>query len=1688
MSNLLTEAPERRATPTPAPLPPEAEAHHQAGIELVRQGHCAEAIPRFRKALDLAPAALDVRHNLAVALARDGQFDEAIAHLEQVLQANPDGTDALGNLGLACAQAGKPHEALAAYRRLLALRPDNQDARHNLANLLRNQGEISEAVDCYRQLLQARPDAADVWHNLGLAHAQERKPQEALANYREALRLKPEFPEAFNNMGILLEEQGNYEEAVTCFREALRLRPLSAETLSNLGVALAGQGKSHEALAYYYEALRVKPGSPEAHNNLGNALRAEGLVEESIRHHRQALELKPDYAEAFNNVGISYVQLGDFQQALACYDEAVRLKPDYADAHMNRSLAWLGQGDYARGWREYEWRWRGRNLTRRSFPQPAWDGGPLAGRTLLLYTEQGLGDTLQFVRYAPLLQARGATIFLEAPRPLLPLLSRCAGIDRLLAQGEPLPAFDLHAPLLSLPRLLGTTLATVPASIPYLHADPTLIERWRGELARLPGLKVGIAWQGSPQYKGDRFRSIPLHHFGALARVPGVTLIPLQKGPGVEQLDSISFPVTRLGPLDEATGPFMDTAAVLSGLDLCVSCDSAVAHLAGALGVRTWLALAVAPDWRWLRGRNDSPWYPSLRLFRQPRRGDWHAVFDLMARQLPKLESGSVRVSVPTLPPRGDAELLHKEGVAAVKQGRLDEAVGLFRQALEVRPDFVAAHHNLAVAFAKNKRFAQAVESFQRALRLSPGSVDAHGNLGLAYLEHGEPEQAVAHLSRAVELRPGLAEPFNNLGVALMQLSKPQEAAEAYQRALALEPTYAEAHANLARSLLIQGDFERGGPEYEWRWRCKDAVPRSLPQPAWDGGPLEGRTILLYAEQGLGDTLQFVRYAPLLQARGATVLLEAPRQLLPLLSRCAGIHRLLAQGEPLPAFDVHSPLLSLPRLLGTTLATVPAHIPYLHADPALSERWRSELARLPGFKVGIVWQGNPSFSGDRFRSVSLHYFGALARVPGVTLIPLQKGPGVEQLDSISFAVTRLGPLDEATGPFMDTAAVLAGLDLCVSCDSAVAHLAGGLGVPTWLALAFAPDWRWLRGRQDSPWYPSLRLFRQPRRGDWQAVFDDMARQLARFALEKEGKVVRVVPWPESSGTALPSRPDDSGESSYGKDDQVRGLELLKQGNCEEAVQCLQRAVVSDPLSSEAHHNLGVALARLGRLKEAVVSFGRALERAPDSPDALGNLGLAHLQLGNTADAIPAFRRALALRPHSAETLNNFGVALARQQELDQAIQAYRDALRLRPDYVDAHNNLGNAYRSRDQHDEALACYREALRLNPEAAEVHNNLGITLAHLGKAEEAVAAFRDALRRRPDFAEANNNLGVTLADSNRLHEAVAAFSDALRVRPEHAETHRNRALAWLLLGDYEQGWPEYEWRWRCENSARRPFPQPLWDGSPLESRTILLHAEQGLGDTLQFMRFAPLVRQQGGVVILECQPPLLRLLLTFSGADRVVPQGGPLPRFDVQVPLMSLPTVLRTTLATVPAEVPYLSADPNLVDYWRGILDGLRGFKVGIAWQGSPKYGGDRHRSISLEHFARLAEVPGVRLISLQKGPGAEQIGKLSRRFPLVDLDRQLDNAGAFVDSAAVVKNLDLVITCDTAVGHLAGALGVPVWVVLCCPCDWRWMRDREDSPWYPSVRLFRQRRWGDWEDVFARIAAELAVAAAGSHEDA
>jgi Flp pilus assembly protein TadD len=493
--------------------------------------------------------------------------------------------------------------------------------------------------------------------------------------------------------------------------------------------------------------------------------------------------------------------------------------------------------------------------------------------------------------------------------------------------------------------------------------------------------------------------------------------------------------------------------------------------------------------------------------------------------------------------------------------------------------------------------------------------------------------------------------------------------------------------------------------------------------------------------------------------------------------------------------------------------------------------------------------------------------------------------------------------------------------------------------------------------------------------------------------------------------------------------------------------------------------------------EAVACFQQVLRLNPNHAQAYSNLGDALRVQGKPDEAEACCRRALQLMPNLADAHNNLGNALQEQGQLDEAVACYQRALELQPHFAAAHNNLCTALQEQGQLDEAVACYRRALQLHPHLAEVHNNLGTALQEQGKLDEAAACHRRALQLNPNNADAHTSLGKALADQGNVDEAHACYRRALQLNPNCAEAHLNRSLLWLLLGNYEQGWPEYEWRWRRKDLSLPRLPQPLWDGAPLPGRTLLLYAEQGSGDTLQFIRYVPLAKERAGRVVVSCPESLLSLVQSCPGIDQLVAHGTPLPPFDAHTPLLSLPRLLgTTTLHNIPARVPYLSAPAEQVARWRHELAGPLSLKVGLCWEGNPGNKRNRLRSVRLEQLAPLAQVPGVRLFSLQKGAGAEQLGAVRECWGMIDLGRRFES---WADTAAAVSALDLVVTVETAMAHLAGALGKPAWVLLPMSPDWRWLLQREDSPWYPSLRLFRQRRWDDWPEVIARVAAALSA---------
>lgn len=542
----------------------------------------------------------------------------------------------------------------------------------------------------------------------------------------------------------------------------------------------------------------------------------------------------------------------------------------------------------------------------------------------------------------------------------------------------------------------------------------------------------------------------------------------------------------------------------------------------------------------------------------------------------------------------------------------------------------------------------------------------------------------------------------------------------------------------------------------------------------------------------------------------------------------------------------------------------------------------------------------------------------------------------------------------------------------------------------------------------------------------------------------------------------------------------QGTALLHLGRHEEALARYDRAISLDPLYAEAHMNRGLALQSLQRYEESLSSYDTVIALNPDWAGAYNDRGAALQKVQRHEEALASYGKAAALQPESADACFNQGNALLALQRWAEALAHYDRAISLEPGHVDAHFNRGNALLNLHQNNEALSSYEGAAVLRPDYADAFYNQGVALMRLEQHAEAVKRFERAIVLNPHHSDAYTNKGNALRNLQRYEEARANYDRSITLQSGNARARFCKAQLELGLGNFHSGWPLYESRWELEEVRphRRSFPQPAWLGSePIAGKTILLHAEQGLGDTIQFSRYVLPLAERGAEVLFETPRAITRLLEGLKGGASIISAGAPLPAFDLHCPLLSLPGLMKTAVETIPARMPYLTAEAKLVAQWRDRLP-PGGIRIGIVWQGNPLGTIDRGRSAPLASFAPLARLPGVRLVSLQKHHGLEQLDRLPAGMTVETLGPDFDSGtDAFVDTAAAIMSLDLVITTDTAIVHLAGALGRPVWVALKAVPHWTWMMGRNDSPWYPSARLFRQTSEGDWRDVFERMAARL-----------
>lgn len=1024
--------------------------------------------------------------------------------------------------------------------------------------------------------------------------------------------------------------------------------------------------------------------------------------------------------------------------------------------------------------------------------------------------------------------------------------------------------------------------------------------------------------------------------------------------------------------------------------------------------------------------------------------------------------------------PEDIAELSNR-AVLLTRLSRGEEALRTLDQVLTLDPGHIPTLIRRAYLLFQLGRSADALASAERAVREDPTDLQALNTRGMILDDLGHRAQAFSDFQRILAIEPNHAPAITNCGVQHGRAGKFQEALACYERSLAIDPHQPSAFYNRAVVRLVLGDWRRGFPEFESRWSLfpHEASRLTRLAPRWTGeADLAGKTILLHHEQGYGDTLQFARYVPLVTQRGATVVLAVPASLKRLMATLPGSPRIVSEGEPVPPHDFHCPLMSLPLAFGTTPSSVPIPAPYLRPDPQDLVRWSERLGPRRRLRIGVVWCGRRFPPINYARDMRLDALRPLFALDADFVCLQTDLSELERAQWSSFSNGLL--LGEKFADFADTAALMGNLDLIITVDTAIAHLAGALGKPVWVMNRYATCWRWLLERSDSPWYPTLRLFRQPSLGDWGAVVRDVLLAAASYVLEHAA--------PEASpADPLSSKPPGLPDLAA----LLQGaLDQHNAGDFEAAIQSYRHILGSFPGQFDALHYLGVALAQLNRFDEALEPLAKARTLRPTNATVQNHLGNVLAGLSRHREALECYERAIDCDAGLAESHYNRGVALMALGQSEEAVACHTEASRLNPLHAQAYNNRGVVLSDMGRLEEALADYERASEARPEFVDAWVNRSDALRRLRRFEEALNSCARALELDSHRAEAHNSRGAILADVGRQEDALRSYDQALTINPSSAEAVWNKGLVQLSRGNLREGWTCYESRWGVKSLklVKRFAHLPPWQGAQsIAGRRVLLHAEQGYGDTIQFSRYCAPLAALGAQVILSAPKDLHGLFKTLQGVDTVVEQSAE-AEFDVHCPLMSVPLALGTELDSIPAPLGYLKADPAAVARWATRLKTGRAPKIGLVWSGRVTHAKDPERSVPLKRLLPLFKLP-ARWISLQKEIRASDVADLASAPGILRLGEELTD---FADTAGLIECLDLLITVDTAVAHLAGALGKPVWILLPYVADWRWLQEREDSPWYPSARLFRQVTWGDWAPVIDRIRREFAALRAGARK--
>ena len=599
----------------------------QKALSLHQNGRLTQAKSIYGEILAIQPANADALHFLGVIAYQSQNHQLAVNLIDQALAIHPGNAACYSHRGLALWKLNRFDDALSSYEKAIAMKPDYAEALFNCGEMLQDIKNYEAAIACYDKAIAVRSDFAQAWSNRGNALKLLRQHEAAIASYDKAITINPDYAEALSNRGVACQELNRLQEALASLDRAIAINPYMAEPWYNRGLVLDMLKESNAAADSYDRAIAINPDYAEAYTNRGLVLYELGRIGEALADHNRAIAINPDYAEAYTNRGLVLHQLRQWDAAIADYDKAISINPDSAEAYWNKSLILLLLEDYANGWKMYEWRWKVEKFApdKRRAPLTFWNGmESVSGKTILLYSEQGFGDTIQFCRYVKKVAELGSKVILAVEQPLIGLLMQLDCVADFVVKGDSLPGFDFHCPLMSLPLAFKTTLETIPSPSGYLSADKDKVAEWAVRLGEKTKPRIGLAWSGNTGHKHDKARSIALSEL--LDSLPSdVHYVSLQKE--LRELDRLHLDsATNIVHYGDDLKDFADTSALCELMDVVISVDTAVAHLSAAMGKPTWIMVPFCPDWRWMLDRNDSPWYDSVKLYRQEKREDWQSV------------------------------------------------------------------------------------------------------------------------------------------------------------------------------------------------------------------------------------------------------------------------------------------------------------------------------------------------------------------------------------------------------------------------------------------------------------------------------------------------------------------------------------------------------------------------------------------------------------------------------------------------------------------------------------------------------------------------------------------------------------------------------------------------------------------------------------------------------------------------------------------------------------------------------------------------------------------------------------------------------------------------------------------------------------------------------------------------------